>query len=137
MSCNIPDWFWQGYEQLLRWDVSSRLPGSGEEAPFLSQSDITRLLATASAMALEDDPDLRTVAYEVATRTAMMTGSDNPGQLGIAYVILSRLGNFPGRELLQERFPCAAQSISRNQLLNLERIARECENYRNLQGEAS
>lgn len=114
------------YERLLVHDARRRLPGdeTDEAAPILPE-EIARLMGAASRLALAKDHAERTVAYEIATRAAAMAGRELPGLIRAAEVVLARLGNFPGCELLRTRFEHTAV---RDPLLRLEMRARELEN---------
>ncbi len=114
------------YERLLVHDARRRLPGDGtDEAPPILSEEIARLIGAASRLALDEGHSERTVAYEIATRAAAFAGREFLGIIRAAEVILARLGNFPGCDLLHTRFEHAAV---RDPVLRLEMRVRELEN---------
>src|SRR5688572_25487075 len=123
MAAGLTPGLSQLYERLLVHDARRRLPGdeTDEAAPILPE-EIARLMGAASRLAFAKDHAERTVAYEIATRAAAMAGRELPGLIRAAEVVLARLGNFPGCELLHTRFEHAAV---RDPLLRLEMRARE------------
>ncbi|BBO66291.1 DEAD/DEAH box helicase [Desulfosarcina alkanivorans] len=118
------------YERLIVHHVRHQLPGNAlSEDEAMSQYDYNRLMSFASWLALKEDQGDQAKAYEIATRTAEMIQNSNEPLLKAAAVILSRLGNFPGRQLLQKRFNCFEnKKDSSSMYLGFETIARECEN---------
>ncbi|WP_437186734.1 DEAD/DEAH box helicase [Planctomicrobium sp. SH668] len=106
------------------------------EAETLSLDEIRFLLQTASILTFEvpsDDEsyleDPRVWAYDVSTRLLEAFGQSIPTVAGAAEYILCRLGNFPGRDLLREKFATNwDQSILRSPALRLEALVREAEN---------
>jgi hypothetical protein len=114
------------YERLIIADLWHRLPGAATGASSATDiREIGNLIAAASRLALQDDHEERTLAFEVATRAAAVFGHEFPGVVKAAEVILARLGNFPGRDLLQSRF---GEALTGCPLLTLEMKAREVEN---------
>jgi hypothetical protein len=103
-----------------------RLPGTLINP--LAQIEVRRLallLNAASQLAMSDGHVERTIAYEIATRGAALMGLQYPGFVRAAELVLARLGNFPGRALLHERFVASANQTL---LLQLEMRMREIEN---------
>ncbi len=116
------------YAQLLVDDVRSRLPGTALEdapVPSISISAMRQLLSESARLALSDDHAERTVAYEIASRVSRLRGNEYPGFVQAAEVILARLGNFPGKDLLRNRFNAANLNVAR---LQLEMRMQELEN---------
>ncbi len=74
---------------------------------------------------MKDGHAERTLAYEIATRATTLMGSEYPGFVHAAELILARLGNFPGRDLLKHRFGATSNQSA---LLRLEMRMREIEN---------
>jgi superfamily II DNA/RNA helicase len=116
------------YIRLLVADVDNLLPGSAIESnPTVLDCDLTRLMSAASHLALSENPADKTKAYEIATRIIELKGTLIPAFLEAGELILSRLGNFPGRELLRERYSRSITS-HRKHFLDLESMSREVEN---------
>lgn len=131
-NLGVPNaWFDGAYRQLLLADISRRLPGqpTNDNIPQPNDNDVRRLLAQASALALSDGPDDQLLAYEVATRLLALTAPGALEPIAGADVVLSRLGNFPGRKLLREGFAVPRDAPPPVPLkIALERFAREVEN---------
>jgi hypothetical protein len=127
-SIEHPAWFKDLYHQLLCTDLEPQLPGYSDEAPGpLDGDDVRKLVGYASVLSLESDG--QRMAYEIVSRLVQGFGNQDPNLVAAADVVLSRIGNFPGRELLRRRFVSAPHSApSLPGRLELERIAREVEN---------
>jgi hypothetical protein len=126
MASGIPEELIDSYEQLLVQDVQRRLPGEAPSQPAnVPLREMARLLSLASHLAMEEGFEERNTAYEIATRTAMLDGNENPGFTRGAELILGRLGNFPGRDLLRHRF---ADIPVREPMLQFEMRMHEIEN---------
>jgi len=114
------------FRKLIIIDLQRQLPGVPiVPIDSLTDSEVSKLLARASMLALSEDAECRTLAYEIATRIVEILGNDNHKALLAADSVLSRLGNFPGRGLLRTRY-----SVPENKsaFFALEAIARESEN---------
>lgn len=118
------------YTRLLVADVQTLLPGMPTETNVvLTVADIARLVSAASCLALSENSSDKTVAYEIATRAIELKGSVVPAFLAAAELVLSRLGNFPGRELLFKRYAKHETPASQaTRFLSLETMSREVEN---------
>ncbi len=126
MTTGLPAELVASYEKLLVQDVRRRLPGIAVDSLGpLPTREIAALLSVASHLALADGHTERDLAYEIATRTAALAGTEFPGLLRGAELVLTRLGNFPGRDLLRSRFEKAP---SKSALLQFEMRVREIEN---------
>lgn len=93
----------------------------------LLPDDIRMLLSYSSILSLsENDADFA-MAYEIITRLLEITRGEDVRVILAAEIVLSRIGNFPGRDLLRERY---AESIDADisYPLRLECLAREAEN---------
>lgn len=127
---NQPSWFPELFRQLLVADLSAQLPGSPpDNKPTITDDEARRLLGRASVFSLSDEQSQRAIAYEIATRLVELFDNRIPGLVSAADVILSRIGNFPGRRLLRRR--CAGGDDNTPEAparLGLERIGRELEN---------
>lgn len=112
--------------QLVVADLSLHLPGEVVEAPIRPTIEtLGTLLTVASAFACSDRDRERMIAYEIATRVLGVTGDTVPGYVSAVSAILSRLGNFPGRELLGQRY---GREWDLPLYLQLESTVREQEN---------
>lgn len=133
----IPDGLIDAYRRLVVADLAGILPGDAVSAVAdVSEDELRRLLSAASAMALSGDDDDRRVGYEIVTRALEVTEGRNPGVIEVCDVILARLGNFPGRDLLRERHQRSEKKRGAR-LLALEAISREAENGVDLAGKGT
>lgn len=99
----------------------------GEGVEGLSRIEIIRLVGLASSLSVSDlDSDV-TLAYEIISRLLELYSSDFPQISSAADVIFSRIGNFPGRGLLRDRYT-GGTNPSVSLTLSLERMVREAEN---------
>lgn len=130
MQPGQPEWFPDLLRKLLVADLAAQLPGTAlAEVPAITEDDARKLLGHASVLSLSEKPAEQTVSYEIATRLAELFQNRIPGLISVADLILSRIGNFPGRRLLRTR--CAGGSDNTPEApvrLRLERVARELEN---------
>lgn len=114
---------------LVALSVRRKLPG---EAVYrirsgLKAADYLTLINQASVLALSDEPSARTLAYEIATHSLGLKDEASPELVGAVDFLLARLGNFPGRWLLRQRYP-GAEKFRSPPLLRLEASARQREN---------
>ena len=131
----VRDRFLQLYGRLIVFELRSRL-GITAEGDTLQPDEIRFLMQTASILSFEvpssgetQTVDERAWAYDVSTRLAEVFGSTDPGITKATEFILSRLGNFPGRELLRTQFLIQNDdSTLRSPCLKLEALVREWEN---------
>lgn len=114
-------------EKLQIHSTQSQLPGSptSAEKPF-EETEINQLLGHASILSLSEETEDKILTYEVITRLLEVRPGDDSKLLNSAEVIMSRLGNFPGRKLLRERFNFSGEKIP--SFLKLECLSREVEN---------
>jgi superfamily II DNA/RNA helicase len=125
-------WFNDLFEKLLRVDLEAQLPGiplKSEDPSRLTHTEIRKLLGAASALSLSDNQRSRILAYEVASRLVELYGNELKGTVLGADIVLSRIGNFPGRVLLRNNYgkiPGASPRAPTH--LAIERLARELEN---------
>tara|TARA_R110002072_G_scaffold146075_3_gene292928 strand:- start:101404 stop:103893 length:2490 start_codon:yes stop_codon:yes gene_type:complete len=106
-----------------------------ENAP-LQSGEVRFLLQVASVLSFETPDneegylkDPRLWAYDVSTRLLETFGQTIPGVTEAAEYILCRLGNFPGRDLLREKYDVNnVDSVLRSPALRLEALVRESEN---------
>jgi len=130
MPSDEPQWLSGLLRRLLLADLAAQLPGSSPtEAPAITEEDARRLLGRASVLSLSPEQPQRALAYEIVTRLVEIFERRIPGLVAAADVVLSRIGNFPGRSLLRRRcaggIDTAPDAPAR---LRLERIGRELEN---------
>jgi superfamily II DNA/RNA helicase len=117
------------YKRLLIADVCEILPGNANNAPpNVSDEELARLLMAASRLALSNDSADKTMAYEIATRIVELDRKTQSGFIDIAEIVLARLGNFPGRELLRKRYASNQTERKLPLCFTLETCAREFEN---------
>lgn len=113
-------------DKLFKYSVDHLLPGQRETAE-LNSEEIRRLIGVSSILSLSDEPEELALAYEVISRLVECASNDKPTIVQAADIIFSRIGNFPGRTLLRERYR-ELENFSPSLMLSLERIAREVEN---------
>lgn len=121
------------YRRLVMSDLAIQLPGMAIEGEkkqeLLSDDEVRQLVGYASVLSISSKELHQTRAYEIATRLIEVKGEQDPALVAIADILLSRIGNFPGRSLLRKRYtttPDAAPSAPVR--LSLERTMREVEN---------
>ena len=136
----IDDAILKAYARLLVYEFQYRLARITRKIPEKpSNVEIAFLLSSASYLALEAPQDnekraaRKGLAYDIASRLAILN-EDSPAILAAVDCILARLGNFPGRELLETRFPRLADARP-NILLRLESENRKEENTLHLNNE--
>jgi len=125
-----PPWFPDLLRKLLVADLAGQLPGATPtDLPQITEEDARRLLGRASVLSLSQEQPQRAIAYEIATRLVELFESRIPGLVSAADVVLSRIGNFPGRSLLRKRCAGGIDAVpDAPARLGLERIGRELEN---------
>ncbi|BAV75702.1 ATP-dependent DNA helicase [Pseudomonas chlororaphis subsp. aurantiaca] len=125
MDINIED-FQDDINKLFIYSTLHLLPAR-TESKKISSAESKRLIGIASILSISDLSDDLSLAYEIISRL-IECESDNKERIAqAADIILSRIGNFPGRELLRRRHE-ALYSFSPALTLSLERLAREIEN---------
>lgn len=135
MNNTVRERFLQLYSQLIVFELRSRLGISVDGGGF-QPDEIRFLMQTASILSFDAPnsgaglaPDERVWAYDVATRLAELFGTSDPGITRATEFILSRLGNFPGRDLLRTQFLIRNDAPKlRSPCLKLEELVRESEN---------
>lgn len=114
-------------EKLQIHSTQNQLPGKPTTTDDpLDSAEVNRLLGHTSILSLSEAPEDKILAYEIITRLLELGTGENPKLLKSAEVIMSRLGNFPGRKLLRERFYSDWKNIP--SFLKLECLSREIEN---------
>lgn len=96
----------------------------------VSVSDVYKLLSYGSILSLsEDESDIKK-AYDIVSRILELDTQYDSNIIAACDLILSRIGNFPGRGLLRDKYN-NGESPALNLSLSLERIGRETENTYN------
>lgn len=129
------DKFLKSYSRLILVDLRSRF-GVAVESDYLTSSEVRFLIQTASMLSFSEPSaaatlavDHRAWAYDVSTRLLELYGKSNQTITEAVEFILSRLGNFPGRDLLRSTYATGeSNSVLRAVGLRLEAFAREAEN---------
>lgn len=104
-----------------------QLPGTPvDPEESLDESELNKLISYASILSLSDSPDKKNLSYEIITRLLELRKKTDHKLIRCAEIILSRLGNFPGRQLLRERFETNNDELP--SFLKLECLSREIEN---------
>lgn len=118
------------YSKLLRNDINVQLPGKALVEPEPITDDEIRMLVGYAAMLSTSSEVLdRAQAYEIATRLIEIEGANNYSLVAVADIVLSRIGNFPGRRLLRGRYTTTPEMAPHAPYrLWLERATREIEN---------
>ncbi|SEJ79061.1 Helicase conserved C-terminal domain-containing protein [Pseudomonas linyingensis] len=113
-------------DKLFRHSIDHLIPAR-RGASSLTEDEVRRLIGLSSILSISDNPEDLSLAYEVVSR---IVESDLPHKKAIALaadIVLSRIGNFPGRALLRKRYQ-ELDGSSPALSLSLERLAREVEN---------
>ncbi|BBO56060.1 DEAD/DEAH box helicase [Cobetia sp. AM6] len=114
-------------EKLRVCSVSSQLfgkqPGS---TPEINEMEFKQLLRYASVLSLSDKDIDKSLCYEIAVRLIDVNVSAKYDLTQAIGMIFSRLGNFPGRKLLEDR--ASNKLVRSTSMLMLERLGREVEN---------
>lgn len=96
----------------------------------ITLGDIYQLLSYSSILSLsERESDIKK-AYDIVSRILEVNNSYNENVISACDLILSRIGNFPGRGLLRDKYN-KGELPALNLSLSLERIGRETENTYN------
>lgn len=114
------------YYRLIRLSIAQYL-ALDDNAPNLSKAEISKLIMLASALSLEESNADIALSYDVCSRLIEIYGATYEHVALATDVILSRIGNFPGRELLRSKFESSLEHRVPFPLA-VERIAREAEN---------
>jgi len=114
-------------EKLQILSTQKQLPGMPLDTEcFLDEAEINQLLGYTSILSISETSNDKILAYEIITRLIELRAEFDSRLLNSAEVIMSRLGNFPGRQLLRERFNISGKNIP--SFLRLECLIREVEN---------
>lgn len=122
------DNFSELYDKLVFHDMEEQLPGEAvEKFSPLSDDEVRQLIGYSSVLSISTDYEKLALAYEIVTRIIEIKKDSDEYVLSAADLLLSRLGNFPGRQLLRDRY-FKKKEFSSTTNFALERIAREAEN---------
>jgi len=112
--------------KLEKVNIQNQLPSRfiSEKTVYFEEKEIRALISHASVLSLGTGDDINE-SYEIITRLLEQTNGDSKLVKAAAEVILSRIGNFPGRDLLRSRYVVESDMPAP---LKLEIIARESEN---------
>lgn len=125
MDIKIED-FQDDINRLFTCSTLHLLPARAESKK-ISAAESKRLIGLASILSISDTPDHLSLAYEIISRLVECESDNKEHIAQAADIILSRIGNFPGRELLRRRYK-SLENFSPALTLSLERLAREIEN---------
>lgn len=116
------------YKKLVLADMDEQLPGNSlNKIDALEDEYIHELIAYASVLSLSDEYSDKALCYEIISRLIEVKKRENTDLLVACDLLLARIGNFPGRELLKKRY-LDDGSFARSITTSLEIIAREAEN---------
>lgn len=116
------------YSKLVKVSIDNIFGVVGELK--VSVSDIYKLLSYGSILSLsENEVDIKK-AYDIVSRILESDTQYDSNIIAACDLILSRIGNFPGRGLLRDKYN-NGESPTLNLSLSLERIGRETENTYN------
>lgn len=125
MEINTDD-FQKDINKLFAHSIYHLLPAQ-RQSSTLTPEEIRRLIGLASILSISDEPEDLSLAYEIISRLIECDSDQKEKITQAADIILSRIGNFPGRELLRKRYK-NLKDFSPALTLSLERLAREVEN---------
>lgn len=125
MEINTDD-FQSDINKLFTHSIYHLLPAQ-KASSRIAPEEIRRLIGLASILSISDAPDDLSLAYEIISRLIECDSDQKDKITQAADIILSRIGNFPGRELLRRRYK-SLDAFSPAMALSLERLAREVEN---------
>lgn len=118
------------YLQLLQLSIKNQFPNMASES--LPEETVCALLNLASRLSLSKSIKSQKHAYEIATRIYTMYESPPAGITKVTNLILSRLGNFPGKTLIKEVHEDS--QLGGSLYLLLESFVREEENSIEISG---
>lgn len=108
----------------IRSQIKGDLIGAEQQ---LSDREIRGLVGFASLLSLSDEKESLSEAYEIVSKLIENVSDPDGVMAAAAGVVLARIGNFPGRSLLRERYG-EIGGVSLSPSIALECIAREAEN---------
>lgn len=125
MEINTED-FQSDINKLFANSIYHLLPTQRNTKKLLLE-EVRRLIGLASILSISDVPDELSLAYEIVSRLIECDSGEKEQITQAADIVLSRIGNFPGRELLRKRYE-NLETFAPSLTLSLERLAREVEN---------
>jgi hypothetical protein len=130
MPTQLPDRLAAIVRRLVLEEMRGKLPGVplGDGAKPLEESELARAMCAASLLALSSEFEDKALAYEIVTRGVMLHTPPLPSVVKAAELVLARLGNFPGRDLLNARFAEHTREVKGGNLLRFEANMRRVEN---------
>jgi len=120
------------YRSLLVADVQQQLGSSLPNLTFPEEEDLAYMLSVATGLALSgsgetaEDANAARQAYEIAIRSLNFANGSTPTVRAVCDLILSRIGNFPARSLLNEQ--AGAAPAPGDPFLGVEMMVRRYEN---------
>jgi len=125
-------------EKLVVYDIVQDLPSipKVDYEYKLSEMEIEKLCKIASILSLNNESKEQALAYEIITKLFRNYYKKYPNLYSISHAILSRLGNFPNRDLL-DKYGFNKDKLYQNPIIQLEVMARESENKILLQNNES
>jgi replicative superfamily II helicase len=127
------------FRSLVVADVQRELAPLALARTYLEEDDLAYALSVASRLALsgigdsEENANAGRRAYEVAVRSLNFANGSTPTVRAICDLILSRIGNFPARSLLEQQ--SGTDTALGDPFLGIEMLVRRYENQ--LQGTGS
>jgi replicative superfamily II helicase len=114
--------------KLILYDIRNDLPGKLQKE-FLepTEREIEDLFILSSILSLSDESSKLILAYEIITKLFKKFHKKYSNLYSITHVILSRLGNFPNRDLLM-KYGFNDSNLKQSPAIKLEVLAREVEN---------
>lgn len=114
--------------RLLMVDLVNQIPGEQLFVPpQITHEERAELLTFASSLALSESPNEKSAAYEIAARIVETSNGDDRLVPAAAF-IMARIGNFPGRQLVVNRFRREDIYLPEHPLLAAEVVTRELGN---------
>ena len=115
--------------KLVVFDISQNLHHGLEliQTYEILEEEIEFLCKIASIKSLSESSEEQSLAYEIITKLFKNFSEKYPSLYSITYSILSRLGNFPNRELLKD-FGFDESQLHQTPILKIETVTREIEN---------
>lgn len=119
----------QSIEKLIIHDIIQDLPCTfhSNYEYHLSDLEVENLCKVASILSLNKEAKDQALAYEIITKLFKNFHTIYPNLYSVAHAILSRLGNFPNRTLL-DRYGFNEINLYQSSAIKLEIIARQIEN---------
>ncbi|MFT3991743.1 MAG: DEAD/DEAH box helicase [Luteolibacter sp.] len=112
------------YRRLIIGDIRSQLGQTVSlSAPVPDEEQIGRLLSWAGMIALSSSATDRNLSYEIVSRVLEVIGYGNEAIVQAVSFVMTRLGNFPARALVNSRSNLNLSDDSLPSLLGIESLA--------------